>query len=176
MIYKNLGLGCLTLIKKNMISDCRGFFSRSFCKVEFEENGLNSEFVQTSYSFNKNKATLRGLHYQVAPHEEIKLVTCVRGEIFDVAVDVRKGSETFGSWRGCILGEDSLDSLYIPSGFAHGFITLRPNSLVCYDISVPYCEDFARVIKYNSPRLRINWPVEPEYISYKDAHAAEFSE
>ena len=149
-------------------NDERGIFARVFCEEEFAVRGLNTVYRQCSVSWNKNKGTLRGMHFQVEPGEEVKLVRCTSGSIYDVIVDLRPNSPTKGRWFGVELSQDNRRSLYIPNGFAHGFITLQDEVEVYYMISVPYRPDLARGIRWDDPGLAIEWPFSPKIISQRD--------
>lgn len=140
------------------MEDERGFFSRLFCADTFLEQGLCADYPQWSASFNSCRGTLRGLHFQAPPHEEIKLVSCTRGAVFDVAVDVRPGSRSRGKWVGLELSADNRSILYIPAGFAHGFQTLCDDAEVRYQISERYRPEAARGVRWDDPDLAIAWP------------------
>jgi dTDP-4-dehydrorhamnose 3,5-epimerase len=169
MIFKESPLRGAYLIDMARVDDERGFFARSFCPEEFAAHGLALHLGQCSVSFNARKGTLRGLHFQAAPHEEDKLVRCTAGAVFDVIVDVRSGSPTHRQWFGTELSAVNHRSLYIPKGFAHGFISLADDTEVYYMISVPYARGFARGLRWNDPLLGIKWPMEPAVISRRDA-------
>ncbi|MCB0688810.1 MAG: dTDP-4-dehydrorhamnose 3,5-epimerase, partial [Saprospiraceae bacterium] len=139
--------------------DDRGFFSRIYCKEEFKRAGLVDEFVQVNHSVTLKKGTLRGLHYQIAPHAEVKVLRCVRGRIFDVVVDVRKGSPTFLQHFSIELSESNNKMLYIPTGLAHGFQTLVDNTAIIYQHSNFYDPGAERGIRYDDPLLSIDWPL-----------------
>jgi len=156
------------IIEPELIEDERGFFARSFCRREFEERGLNPEVVQCNISFNRRRATLRGMHYQVAPHAECKLVRCTRGAIYDVILDLRCDSATYRCWCALELTADNRRTLYIPTGMAHGFETLSDNSEVFYQISQYYDPDCARGVRWNDSAFDITWPLAPVVISDKD--------
>ena len=145
------------VIEIDSISDNRGFFARSWCEQEFSDHGLNSNLVQCNISFNTKKGTLRGMHYQIKPHEEAKLVRCTQGLIYDVIVDIRQDSPTFKSWYGVNLGASNRKMLYIPEGFAHGFQTLEDNTEVFYQMSNFYHGESARGLKWDDPDLGIDW-------------------
>ena len=148
--------------------DDRGWFSRNWCARELAEHGLTAVIAQSSFSSNLRAGTLRGLHYQTPPHEESKLVTCVRGRIWDVIVDLRVGSPTYRAWHAEELDGEGLAGLYIPEGFAHGFLTLSDDSLVLYQISTFHVPGSAHGIRWNDPTLGIAWPHEPRVISKAD--------
>ncbi len=145
------------LIEIELISDHRGFFARSWCEREFGDHGLNSNLVQCNISFNTKKGTLRGMHYQIKPHEETKLVRCTQGSIYDVIIDIRQDSPTFKSWYGVNLGASNRKMLYIPEGFAHGFQTLEDNTEVFYQMSNFYHGESARGLKWDDPDVGIDW-------------------
>jgi dTDP-4-dehydrorhamnose 3,5-epimerase len=138
--------------------DERGFFARLWCQDEFRRAGLTAEFRQCNSSFSVHRGTLRGLHYQAAPFEEVKLVRCVRGAVFDVVVDVRQGSPTFGRWFGIELTADNRRMLYVPGGCAHGYLTMEDGSEVEYPVSEPYHPEAERGIRWNDPAFRVEWP------------------
>ena len=140
--------------------DERGFFARTFCQQEFEAHGLNPRTVQCSASFNRKKGTLRGMHYQVAPHAETKVVRCIAGAIYDVAVDLRPSSPTYKQWTALELSGHNRLSIYIPAGCAHGFQTLADNTEVYYQISEFYHPESARGVRWNDPAFGIQWPYE----------------
>jgi dTDP-4-dehydrorhamnose 3,5-epimerase len=139
-------------------ADERGFFARTMCRDEFARRGLNAAFVQQSVSWNPLADTLRGLHYQAAPHHEEKLVRVTRGAIFDVIVDIRPDSPTYGRWFGIDLTADNRRQLYIPKGFAHGFQTTRPDTEIFYQMTVAFHPEAPRGIRWDDPRLAIEWP------------------
>jgi dTDP-4-dehydrorhamnose 3,5-epimerase len=157
------------IVELERIEDDRGFFARSFCAEEFAAHGLPAIMPQCSVSFNARRATLRGLHFQADPHAEDKLVRCTAGAIFDVIVDLRRDSPGRGRWLGIELTADNRRSLFIPRGFAHGFITLTDGSEVLYMMSVPYVPGFARGVRWNDPAIGIDWPLEPEHMTERDA-------
>lgn len=168
MIFNETRLKGAYVIELEQVDDERGFFARSWCKEEFELHKLNSNLKQCNISFNKNKGTLRGMHFQEVPYEEAKFVRCIRGAIFDVIIDLREYSETFMQWIGVELTADNRKSLYVPEGFAHGFQTLEDNSEVFYQMSEFYYSEFARGIRWNDSAFRINWPITVTNISDKD--------
>ena len=168
MIFEKLKLEGSYLIKIDPMQDNRGFFSRVFCENEFKENRLNSNWVQINNSFNKFKGTLRGMHMQNEPFNEVKLVRCIKGEIFDVIVDLRVKSKTFGKWVGRKLSETNRDMMYVPSGFAHGFISLTDDSEIMYFSSNFYSGKSERSLHYADKTVGINWPVEIVHVSEKD--------
>lgn len=148
--------------------DTRGFFARVFCAEEFAAAGLASSFAQINDSLNGKKGTLRGLHYQLAPSMEVKVVRCIGGALFDAIVDLRPQSPTFGKWFGETLSAENRLMMYCPKGFAHGFITLEENTEAFYLASSPYAPQLERGVRFNDPAFNIEWPIEPLEISDKD--------
>jgi dTDP-4-dehydrorhamnose 3,5-epimerase len=162
------------LIDMKRIEDERGFFARAWCRQEFVEHGLNPAVEQCNVSFNVEAGTLRGLHYQRAPHAEAKLVRCTGGAIFDVAVDLRPNSPTYRQWIGAELTSTNRRMLYIPEGCAHGYLTLAPDTEVFYQVSVPYAAAAADGVRWNDPAFGVQWPVEPRVILPRDAQYPDF--
>jgi dTDP-4-dehydrorhamnose 3,5-epimerase len=155
--------------------DERGIFARTFCKEEFKKFGLSTEFVQQSTSYNRKKGTLRGMHFQKAPHAEIKLVRCTRGAFFDVIVDLRPDSPTFKQHFSIELSADNRKTVYIPEGFAHGFQTLTDDAEIFYQMSVPFNAASASGARWNDPAFGIKWPqIENRIISDKDSNYPNF--
>jgi dTDP-4-dehydrorhamnose 3,5-epimerase len=154
--------------------DERGFFARTWCQREFEEHGLNPRLVQCSLSFNNKKGTLRGIHYQVEPHAEAKLVRCTRGAIYDVVVDLRKQSPTFKNWIAVTLSAEKRNMVYIPEGCAHGFLTLGDSSEVFYQMSEFYHAESARGVRWNDAAFQISWPESVTVISERDRTYPDF--
>jgi len=162
------------IFEPKVFGDDRGFFFESFSQKVFDEAvGYEVNFVQDNHS-KSSKGVLRGLHYQLAPHAQGKLVRCVAGEVFDVAVDIRKESPTFGKWVGVNLSAENKRQLWIPEGFAHGFITLEDESEIVYKASNFYWKESERAIIWNDKILNIHWPMEPGIISDKDILALSF--
>jgi dTDP-4-dehydrorhamnose 3,5-epimerase len=174
LIFKETKLKGAFIIEAQKITDDRGFFGRSWCKKEFEANGLNSNVVQANLSYSKTKGTLRGLHYQVAPYSETKAIRCFTGSIYDVIIDIRPDSPTFRQWIGVELSGENGLMLYIPEGFAHGFMTLQDNSLINYLNTAYYTPGAEGGIMYNDPAFNVEWPMEPSIISDKDKSHAPF--
>lgn len=158
MIFTPAPLPGVVVVDPEPRPDERGLFARTFCADEFRQAGLQADFPQCSTSYNAKAGTLRGLHYQAAPHEEIKLVRVTRGAVFDVAVDLRPQSRTFRQWFGVELSADNRRALYIPQGFAHGFQTLTDHAEVFYSITPPYAPGFARGVRWDDPAFGIRWP------------------
>jgi dTDP-4-dehydrorhamnose 3,5-epimerase len=156
------------LIEPEPIADERGFFARTWCREEFVDHGLNPELVQANISFNHRQGTLRGLHYQAAPHEEAKLVRCTRGAIWDLALDLRPGSPTYRAWSGAELSDANRAMLYVPEGCAHGFLTLTDDVEVAYQMSAPYTPEAARGVRFDDPAFGIEWPGEVVVINERD--------
>jgi len=154
--------------------DSRGFFARTWCKNELEQHGLNTNVVQANMSYNTLKGTLRGMHYQVAPYAETKLVRCTRGAIYDVIVDLRPESATYKRWIGVELTADNRRALYVPEGFGHGFITLEDNTDVMYQVTAFYTPGAEGGLRYNDPAFGIEWPIPMAVISDKDATWPDF--
>jgi dTDP-4-dehydrorhamnose 3,5-epimerase len=174
-MFEPLGLENAWLLRLEQVHDDRGFFARTWSSEEFLAHGLNPALVQSSLSFNRRAGTLRGMHFQAAPHEEAKVVRCIRGAIYDVALDLRRSSATFGQWQARELTADNRLSLYIPEGIAHGFQTLTEDAEVLYLISAPYDAALARGVRWNDPAFGIAWPAEPATMSDRDRNYPDFS-
>ena len=157
--------------------DHRGFFAETYSRRKYSELGIDVEFVQDNHSLSREVGTLRGLHFQSPPHAQAKLVRCGRGAIFDVAVDIRLGSPTYGQWKGYELTAENGNQLYIPVGFAHGLVTLEPDSEIVYKCSDYYAPETEGAVLWNDPDIGIDWPTEADPIlSDKDAVAPLLSE
>ena len=157
------------LIDPEPRGDERGFFARLWCRDEFAAHGLTADFVQCNDSFSARRGTLRGLHYQAAPHGEVKLVRCVRGAVWDVLVDLRPDSPSYRRWFGAELSAANRRLLYVPDGCAHGYLTLEDESEVVYPVSQPYSPAAERGVRWNDPQFGIEWPLaEPLTLSPKD--------
>lgn len=161
-------------IELEPVTDERGFFVRAWCQNEFAKRGLETTIAQCNLSGNSLKGTLRGLHYQATHHEEVKLVRCTRGAVFDVMVDLRRDSETYLKWFACELTEENRKMLYVPKGFAHGFQTLCDGSEVFYQISQFYSPTAARGARWNDAAFGIRWPLPVAAISEKDRNQPDF--
>jgi len=168
MIFRETALAGVLLIEPERQCDARGHFSRAFCRDEFTAQGLNGAFVQVSTSMNKLRGTLRGLHYQAAPSAEDKLVRVVRGAAFDVAVDLRPGSVTYGGWISAELSADNGRMLYIPPGCAHGFQTLEDDTEILYMIAPNHDPAASRGVRWDDPTLKIAWPIADPIMSARD--------
>lgn len=168
MIFKELPLAGAFLIEPERIGDERGFFARTWCREEFEARGLSAEIVQCNLSFNKKKGTLRGMHYQAPPHEEVKIVRCTMGAIYDVIIDLRPGSPTRRKRAALELTAENHIMLYVPKGFAHGFQTLEDNTEVFYQMSEYYHPESARGVRWDDPVFGIRWPQANPILSDRD--------
>jgi|KBSSwiStaDraftv2_1062776.scaffolds.fasta_scaffold02821_16 dTDP-4-dehydrorhamnose 3,5-epimerase len=169
MRFLSTNLSGVMILEAERHPDPRGYFARTWCARELAEHGLDPSLSQCSVSFNHRRGTLRGLHYQIPPHAEVKLVRCIRGALFDVAVDLRPDSTTFGRHHGAELSAANGRALYIPRGFAHGFYTLADATEVEYFIGTPYQPEAARGVRYDDPLLGISWPGPVEVIASRDA-------
>ncbi len=156
------------IIKPDLIEDDRGFFARTFCENEFRAAGLDPVIAQCNISFNRRRGTLRGMHYQIDPHEEAKLVRCTQGAIFDVIVDIREDSATRFNWYAVELCAENRLALYVPAGFAHGFQTLADDSEVLYQMSEFYHPESARGLRWDDPQVGIAWPIGDPAMSPRD--------
>lgn len=168
MIFHSTLLEDAWLIELEARGDERGSFARTFCTEEFGLHGLETVYPQQNTSFSKQRGTLRGFHYQQAPHEEAKLIRCIRGKILDVIVDLRPASRTYMHHQGFELTQDNRHQLYVPAGFAHGFQTLCDDVEVSYLVSSPYFPTSERGVRYDDPALGVEWPLPVSVISQKD--------
>lgn len=173
--FKQLEISELVLITPKAFSDARGFFLETYKASEFVANGININFLQDNHS-KSVKGAIRGLHFQQFPKRQAKLVRCIRGKIFDVAVDIRQNSQTFGKWIGMELSEENKKILYIPEGFAHGFSVLSEEAEVTYKASSEYSPDHDAGIRWDDIELNIDWKVENPIISEKDKNLITFNE
>ncbi|MBN1460307.1 MAG: dTDP-4-dehydrorhamnose 3,5-epimerase [Armatimonadetes bacterium] len=174
MVFTQTTLEGAYIIDIERREDERGFFARSWCQREFEAHGLNPRLVQCDISLSLRKGTLRGMHYQAKPYEEAKLVRCTRGAVHDVIVDIRPESPTFAQHLGIVLASDSHRMLYVPEGFAHGFLTLSDDAEVFYQMSEFYAPDHAQGFRWNDPAFEIEWPSEVLVASAKDLSYPDF--
>ena len=174
MIFNKLPLNDAYVIEIDKKGDERGFFARFFCKNEFAEHGLKNDIVQINDSFSAEKGTLRGMHYQLPPNAEVKIVRCIRGKIFDVIIDLRKNSPTSGQWFGVELSDENRKALYVPEGFAHGFLSLEDNVELIYLVTAFYVLESERGICWDDPFFNIQWPIKPDVISEKDINHPDF--
>jgi dTDP-4-dehydrorhamnose 3,5-epimerase len=168
MIFRPLHLAGAYRIELQLIADERGAFARRFCAETFRAHGLESDLVQRSVSFNTRAGTLRGMHFQAPPHLEAKLVRCTRGAVFDVMVDLREDSGTYGQWHGEELSADNRMMLYIPKGFAHGFQTLVDDTEIDYEITPAYVPNADGGFRFDDPALAIPWPLPVVMVSERD--------
>jgi len=175
LIFTETKIKGVYIIEPELLTDERGFFTRSFCKEEFQKHGLETDIVQCNISYNKRKGTLRGMHYQVPPFEETKIVSCTQGSIYYVVIDLRRDSPTFRQWHAEELSANSQWMLYIPEGCASGFQTLEDDSVVYYQmVGADYHPECSRSIRWNDPAIRILWPVPAAIISKKDQNHLDF--
>ena len=170
MIFNETSLKGSFIIDLKPFSDDRGWFVRTYCKKEFEKIGHTKEWVQLNHSFTKHKGTIRGMHYQLPPYREIKLVRCVSGAVLDVIIDIRKDSPTFLQWESAELSANNKRMIYIPEGFAHGFQALTDDCELIYHHSEFYMPGVEGGIKYNDPQININWPLALTHISERDSN------
>ena len=164
------------VVEIEKLTDDRGFFARSWCEKEFEAQGLTTRVVQANVSYNLKKGTLRGMHYQIAPYQECKLIRCTRGAIYDVIIDLRTGSPTYKQWTGVELTADDYTMFFVPRDFAHGFQTLIDESEITYQVSQFYTPGSERGIRFDDPAFNIQWPLEVSVISDKDRTWPDFEE
>lgn len=174
MIFEETPLKGAYTIDLKRIGDARGFFARVFCVQEFEAQGLVTRFVQVNNSTSAERGTLRGMHYQLAPKAETKLVRCIRGALLDVILDLRQDSATFGKSFAAELTADNRRMMYVPKGFAHGFLTLTDDAEAFYFVDELYAPQQERIIRYNDPKFGIVWPQAPTVLSDKDRNARDF--
>jgi dTDP-4-dehydrorhamnose 3,5-epimerase len=174
MTFHETALSGVFEIRIQAIPDERGFFARTWCRKEFGEHGLGSALVQCNISFNTRKGTLRGMHYQAAPFAEAKLVRCTQGAICDVVLDLRPQSPTFKEWIAVTLTAENRSMVYVPEGCAHGFLTLKDETEVFYQMSEVYNAESARGVRWNDPAFGIVWPGKAEVISERDRTYPDF--
>lgn len=177
MIFTQTKLKGAYVIELERITDSRGFFARGFCMEEFAKHGLVNQVVQTNISYNMKAGTIRGLHYQVKPYEEVKFTRCIKGKVFDVIVDLRRGSKTFGQYFSIELSDTNNIALYVPANFAHGYMSLEDDTMFMYNVSCSYTPNSERLLRWDDPEININWPIRDNVIlSDKDRHAPGLSE
>ena len=175
MIFTETKLHGAFILELEKLEDERGFFARTFCQEEFKRHGLNPQIAQCNVSYNRRKGTLRGLHYQIVPFTEAKLLTCIAGSIYDVIVDLRPDSPTYREWFAVELtARHPRSMVYIPENFAHGFQTLEDDTEVFYQMSESYHPDSARGLRWNDPAFNIHWPQDQHVISEKDRSFPDF--
>ncbi len=168
IVFEQLPLAGAYRLRINPLADERGFFGRRFCAEEFACLGLETDFVQRSISYNRSRGTIRGLHFQARPVMETKIIRCTRGAAFDVIVDLRTGSPTYGGWHGEEINSDNRLMLYVPCGFAHGFQTLVEDTEIDYEITPAYVPEAARGVRFDDPKLAIKWPILERTVSHRD--------
>jgi dTDP-4-dehydrorhamnose 3,5-epimerase len=168
MIFKEVNVARAFVLEVEKVEDERGFFARSWCQKEFQLHHLVPHLVQANIAFNKQKGTLRGMHYQTPPYGESKVVRCTRGVIFDVVIDLRPESPTFKQWTGVELTADNHRMLYVPENCAHGYITLEDRTEVTYLVSQFYHPEVEQGVRYDDPAFGVTWPIDVRLISQKD--------
>ena len=176
MTFRETVLKGAFTIDLDRVEDERGFFARSWCVKDFEANGLDTRLVQCNVSFNKVRGTLRGMHYQVAPAAEVKVVRCTRGAVHDVIADLRPDSPTYKQAFSVLLSAENRRMLYIPKGFAHGFLTLTDDAEVFYQMSEYYAPECARGFRWDDATFAISWPDQVRIISSKDRNYSDFAD
>jgi dTDP-4-dehydrorhamnose 3,5-epimerase len=176
LIFTATKLAGAFVIEPERKEDRRGFFARTFCQAEFAEHGLDARVVQCNISFNKRKGTLRGMHFQMAPRAEVKVVRCTAGAIYDVIIDLRRESPSFLRHEAIELSADNRKMLYIPEGFAHGFQTMADDSEVFYQMSQEYAAEYARGVRWDDPAFGIEWPPADRVILERDRTYPDFKQ
>lgn len=166
----------LYVIEPKIFRDARGFFYENYSSRVFAEHGLHFEFIQDNHARSEDVHVLRGLHFQIPPAAQAKLVRVVRGAVFDVAVDLRRRSPTFGQWFGLELSEENFKQLLIPQGFAHGYVSLKPGTEFLYKVDALYSPSLERGLRYDDPTIDIQWPVTDPILSMKDQNLSSFAE
>ncbi|MCZ6800222.1 MAG: dTDP-4-dehydrorhamnose 3,5-epimerase [Nitrospirae bacterium] len=174
MIFTETTLKGAFLIDLEKLEDSRGFFARTWCQREFETHGINFKLVQCNVSYNKGKGILRGMHFQSSPHEEAKLICCIKGAIFDVIIDLRPGSPTFSQHITAVLTAENRRMIYVPEGFAHGFQTLQDDTEIFYQMSEYYAPEYAKGVRWSDPVFGIQWPDDERVISDRDQSYPDF--
>lgn len=169
MIFVETGVADVVVIDIEAATDERGFFAKTFTRDAFQARGLEATILECSIAFNKTRLTLRGLHYQAPPFEEVKVVRCTRGRVYDVVVDLREDSPTYRGWTGVELTAENRRALYVPKGCAHGYLTLTDDTELTYAISERHEPDAARGVRWDEPSIAIAWPAAPRVISARDA-------
>ena len=176
MKFTELPLDGAYIINQEMHEDDRGFFARYWCQKEFSEQGLVSNIAQINNALSKRRGTLRGLHFQYPPKAEVKIIRCIRGAIWDVIVDIRQNSVKYGQWFGAELSAENRTMIYVPKGFAHGYISLVDDSEIIYLVTEAYSPEHEGTLRWNDEFLGIRWPIQPVIISDKDAAAMNMQE
>lgn len=175
MIFTETKLKGAFVVDVSRREDDRGFFARTYCHNEFKEHGMVPEVVQANMSTNKVKGTFRGMHYQMDPYQETKLIRCIKGALYDVIIDLRADSPTYKDWIGVELTEGNQRALFVPKDFAHGFVTLVDDTTAFYMVSQFYTPGAESGIRWNDPSFKIAWPIEPRLISQKDSNWDDFA-
>jgi len=175
MIFTETKLHGAHVIEIQKLEDTRGFFARTWCKNEFEAHSLTAHLMQINISLSKKKGTLRGMHYQIEPNQESKLIRCTKGAIYDVIIDLRPNSSTYKKWLGTELTAENYKMLYVPEDFAHGFQTLEDDTEVVYQVSQFYSPQSERGVRYNDPVFGIRWPIDVQVITDKDKNWADYT-
>ena len=175
MIFSEAKVKGAYIVEIERLVDERGFFARTWCLRELREQGLDSNLAQCSISFNHKRGTMRGMHIQLPPHAETKLVRCTQGAIYDVVLDLRTNSSTYMQWDGLELSVENRKALYVPKGCAHGFLTLLDNTEVLYQISDFYAPESARGLRWNDSQFSITWPEEVTVISERDRNYEDYN-
>jgi dTDP-4-dehydrorhamnose 3,5-epimerase len=168
LIFSETAVAGAFLIRPERLEDERGFFARTYCARELADHGVDSQVVQRSVSYNRVRGTLRGMHFQAAPHQENKFVSCARGSVYDAIIDLRPESPSFRAWFGTTLTDAGFEMLFVPKGCAHGFITLADETVVQYDISEVHHSESARGLRYDDPAFGIRWPIPPVVVNARD--------
>jgi dTDP-4-dehydrorhamnose 3,5-epimerase len=177
VLFKETELPGAYVIDLERREDERGFFARAWCANEFAEQGLSTRLVQANLSFNMRKSTVRGMHFQLGPHAEVKIVRCTRGAVYDVIIDLRPDSTTFKQWIGVELDADTRNAIYIPEGFAHGYQTLVPETETLYQVSEFYAPHAEGGVRWDDPAFGIDWPDPANaFLSEKDRNWPDFAE
>ncbi len=176
MIFRKTKLAGAYIIEPEPFKDKRGLFARTFCRREFEKIGHTKEFVQFNHSHTLQKGTIRGLHYQLPPHMEIKLIRCVRGSVYDVIVDLRPHSPTYLEYIGIKLSGKNMRMIYVPEGFAHGFQTLEDDSDLIYHHTAFYAPEAESGLRFDDPKIGIDWPLPPRSLSEKDKNYPDLAQ
>ncbi|MBO20936.1 MAG: dTDP-4-dehydrorhamnose 3,5-epimerase [Rhodospirillaceae bacterium] len=175
MMFIPTSIAGVVEVRTAPVADARGDFARGFCTDEFRDAGIAFDVVQTNISRNHHRGTLRGMHYQADPAPDPKLIRCIRGCVFDVAVDLRPGSDSFCQWVGTELDTDAQNALFVPPGCAHGFLTLEDDSTVEYLMGAAYVPELARGVRWDDPAFAIAWPSAPRIMSERDGAYPDFA-
>jgi dTDP-4-dehydrorhamnose 3,5-epimerase len=173
--FEETPLSGVYVITPDKFPDERGFFARTFCEADFEKHGIAFHTIQCNASFNRSRGTLRGMHYQLAPYGEVKLVRCTAGKVYDVVVDLRPESSTYCQWYGLELSSEEHNALLIPEGLAHGYLSLTENTEVFYQMASYYAPDSARGVRWDDPAFGIDWPFTPVVMAERDAQWTDYS-